>query len=73
MYRLNLGVNFTIFEVEELENKEGNDVPLARDLANDCDVTISVTCFISSDKYDTDTILASVLPYSRLRNSKIMK
>ena len=31
--------------VEELENKEGNDVPLARDLASDCDVRISVTMF----------------------------
>ena len=37
---------FYIFEVEELENKERNDVPLARDLASDCDVTISVTAFV---------------------------
>ena len=33
----------TIFEVEELENKKGNDVPLAPDLESDCDVTLSVT------------------------------
>ena len=52
-YRLNLGVDFIIFEVEELENKERNDVPLASDLASDCDVTISVTCFVSSDKCNT--------------------
>ena len=34
-----------MMKVEELENKEGNDVPLTRDLASDCDVTISVTMF----------------------------
>ena len=39
-----LDVDFTILEVEELEYKEGNNVPHARDLASDCDVTISVTC-----------------------------
>ena len=40
----------TYKEVEELENKEINDVRLARDLESD--VTISQTNFISSDKYD---------------------
>ena len=44
------GVDFTLFEVEELENKEINDVQLARDLESDCDVTISQTSLISSDK-----------------------
>ena len=29
------GVDFTIFVVEEHGNKEGNDVPLVRDLASD--------------------------------------
>ena len=27
-----------IFEVEELENKEGNDVSLARDLESNCEI-----------------------------------
>ena len=71
--RFNLGVDFTIFKVKELENKEGNDVPLARDLASDCDVTISVTFCISSNTNATDSILVSILPYSRLKNSRIRK
>ena len=31
---MDLGVYFTIFEVEEHGNKKENDVPLVRDLAN---------------------------------------
>ena len=38
-----------------------NDVPLARDLASDCDVTISVTFRISSNTNATDSILVSIL------------
>jgi hypothetical protein len=72
-YRLNLGVDFTIFEAEELENDEIIHVELVRDLESDCDVTISVTCRIYSNKNDTRSILVSILPYSKLRNSKIMK
>ena len=71
--RLNLCADFTIFEVKELINKEGNDVPFARDLANDCDVTISVTCRISSNTCSTDSISVPILPYSRSRYSKIRK
>ena len=62
-----------MFEVEELEYKEGNDILLARDLASDCDVTISMTCLIHSYTNDTRSILVSILPYSRSRNSKIRK
>ena len=72
-YKIDLGVDFTIFEVGKLENEEIIYVELVRDLESNSDVTISVTCSISSDKCDIDTILVSVLPYSRLRNSKIMK
>ena len=60
---------------EELENNKiiygitsGN-----RDLESDCDVTISVTFCISSNTDVTDLILVSILPYSRPRNSKIIK
>ena len=35
MLRRDPGVDFAIFEIEELENEEGNDVPLARDLTSD--------------------------------------
>ena len=51
---------YHISEVGELENEEITYVELARDLESNCDVTIFVTCFISSDKCDTDTILVSV-------------
>ena len=60
-------------EAEELENDEIIYVELVRDLESDCDVTISVTCRIYSNTNDTRSILVSILPYSRLRNSKIMK
>ena len=66
---------------------EGNDVPLARDLASDCDITISVTCHIysnpndmisvtchiSSSTNDTRLILVKILPDLRLRNWKMKK
>ena len=68
--RLDLGVDFTIFEAEELENDKSIYAELTRDLESDCDVTISVTCRISSNTDATDSILVSILPYSRLRNSK---
>ena len=48
-------------------------VELARDLESDCDVTISVTCRISSNTDATDSILVSISPYSRPRNSKMIK
>ena len=44
---IDLGVDFTIFEVEELENEGGNDVLLTCDLSSDCDITMSVTCRIN--------------------------
>ena len=72
-YRLNLGVDFTLFEAVELENDEFIYVELVRDLESDCDVTISVTCRISSNKNDTRSILVLILPYLGLRNPKIMK
>ena len=71
--KINLGVDFTIFETEELENDEFIHVELVRDLESDCDVTISGTCRISSNINDTRSILVSILPYLRLRNPKIMK
>ena len=40
------GVDFTILDVEELENEEINDVQLTHD--QESDVTISLTSFISS-------------------------
>ena len=46
---------------------------LARDLASDCDVTISVTCRFLSNTDATDVIPVSILPYSRPRISKIIK
>ena len=72
-YRHDLGVDFTIFEAEELGNEETNDVPLVRDLESDCGVTISVTCIISSNTNATDTILVLILSYSMSRYSKIIK
>ena len=48
-------------------------VELVRDLESDCDVTIFVTCRISSNTNDTKSIVLLILPYSRLRNSKIRK
>ena len=48
-------------------------VELARDLESDTDVTIFVTCRISSDINATDSILMSISPYSRLRNLNIRK
>ena len=47
-------VDVAIFEVKELENKEGNDVSLARDLESNCDITIFVTCCIFSNTNDID-------------------
>ena len=44
-----------------------------RDLESDCDVTISVTSRFSSNTDVTEIILVSILPYSRPRNSKIIK
>ena len=64
---------FTIIEAENLENDEIIHVELVRDLESYCDVTIFVTCRISSNTNDTRLILVSILPYSRLRNLKIMK
>ena len=59
--------------IAELENNKIIYVELARDLESDCDVTISVTFRISSNTDATDLILVSILPYSRPRNSKIIK
>ena len=71
-HRLNLGVDFTIFEAEELENGKIIYVELVRDLESDCDVTIPKSCRIYSNTNDTRSILVSILPYSRPRNSKMM-
>ena len=69
-----LRVDSIVFEVGELKYKEGNDVPpLEQDLASVCGITISVTCHISSNTDATDSILVSILPYSRLGNSNIRK
>ena len=43
--------------VEELEYKNGDDVPIARDSESDTEVTISVTCRISSNTNATILIL----------------
>ena len=72
-YRLDLGFDFTIFEAEELENYETIYAELTRDLASECDVTISVTSRSYSDANDTISILMSILLYSRLRKSKMMR
>ena len=64
---------FTIFEAEELKNDKSIYAKHTRDLESDCDVTISVTCRISSNTDAADSILVSILPYSRLRNSKMIK
>ena len=37
-YKIDLGVDLTIFEAEELENDEIIYVDLARDLESDCDI-----------------------------------
>ena len=46
---------------------------LARDLESDNEVTIFVTCHMSSNTNATNSILMPILPYSRLRNSNIRK
>ena len=68
-----IGVDFTIFKAKELENDKIIYVYLVRDLESDCDVTNLVTCSISSNTDATDSILVSILPYSRPRNSKMIK
>ena len=70
---IDIGVDFTIFEAEEPKNDKSIFVELTRDLESDCDVTISVTCRIYSNTNGTTSILVSILPYSRLRNSKMMR
>ena len=57
---MDLGVYFTVFEVEEHGNKEGNDVPLVRDQASDFDVAISVACRIIPNTNDTGSIMVSI-------------
>ena len=69
-HEIDLGVDFTIFEAEELENDEFIHVELVRDLESDCDVTISVTCRISSNINDTRWILVSILPYFEAEEPK---
>ena len=69
---IDIGVDFTIFETEKLKNDKRIYVELTRDLESDCDVTISVTFRIFSTTHDTLSILVSILPYSRLRNSKMI-
>ena len=64
---------FTIFEAEKPKNDKRIYVELTRDLESDCAVTISVTCRISSNTDATDSILVSISPYSRPRNSKMVK
>ena len=44
-----------------------------RDLESDCDVTIPMSCRIYSNTNDTRSILVSILPYSRQRNSKMIE
>ena len=61
----------TIFKFEELKSDGTIYVELTRDLVSECDVTISVTC--RSHSNDTILMLVSILPYSRLRNSKMRK
>ena len=72
-YKLDLGVDFTVFQVGELKNKEENVVQITRNLESDCYVTISVTCRIYSNTNDTISKLVSISPYSRSRISKIMR
>ena len=59
-YRLNLGVDFTIFEAEELENDETIYAELTRDLDSDCDFTISVIFRISFSANDTELMLVLI-------------
>ena len=70
-YRLDLDVDFAIFWVEELEYEEENDVPLVRDLAGDWrhDFRDLAVWFTNN----TRSILVSILPYSRSRNTEIRK
>ena len=70
---IDIGIDFTIFETEKLKNDKRIYIELTRDLKSDCDVTISVTFRIFSTTHDTLSILVSILPYSRLRNSKMIK
>ena len=63
----------TIFEFEELKCDDTIYVELKRDLASECDVTISVTCRSYSNANDTISILMLILPYSRPRKSKMMR
>ena len=63
----------TIFEFEVLKCDDTIYVEITRDLASKCDVTISVTCRSYSNANDTISILMSILPYSRLRKSKMMR
>ena len=62
----------TIFEFEELKSDETIYVELNRDLVS-VHVTISVTCRSYSNANDTILMLVSILPYLRLRNSKMRK
>ena len=59
-YRLDPGVDSTISEAEELENNETINVELTRDLESYRDVTISMTCRISTNTNATDSILVSM-------------
>ena len=63
----------TIFEFKELKSDKTIYVELVRDLAKECDFTISVTCRSYSNANDAISMLVSILPYSRLRNSKMRK
>ena len=72
MLQTQSGVDFTIFEAEELENYKVIYIELVRDLKSDCDVMIPMTCRIYSNTNDTRSILVSISPYSRPRNSKMM-
>ena len=74
-YRLDPGVDFTIFEAEKPKNDKRIYVELTRDLESDCDVTISVTCRIYSTTNDTISILVYILPLFKaeeLENDKII-
>ena len=62
-----------IIEFEALKNDETIYVELTRDLVSECDVKISVTCRSYSNANDTILMLVSILPYLRVRNSKMRK
>ena len=51
MTQIDTGVDFTIFEAEELDNDETIYVELTRDLESDRHVRISATCKISSVQF----------------------